>query len=160
MRAGLRGSLLQPSRKVSLTSPKSYRSGKGDDRSCPARLPRTGVWTVRRGNQAGYATIYAGVEDSVTEYQEESLQNCSLREQLAAFNTYSQEPGKHLVQNYAIGEISPFLFLPSLAFSVGYGWPRDCTATSQGQEKIERKVMVCTTNCSTFASTAQTIDAF
>src|SRR5439155_16995942 len=42
-------------------------------------MRRPGVRTIRRGCQAGYATIYSGVEDSVTEDQQESLQNLAAK---------------------------------------------------------------------------------
>jgi hypothetical protein len=40
----------------------------------PERKPRTRVWTHRGCGQVGHPAIHAGIEDSVTENRQESLQ--------------------------------------------------------------------------------------
>src|SRR5208337_1011560 len=56
---------------------KACCSGERDDRSCPARKRRAGVRTLRCGCQARHATIYPGIEDSVIDYLQGPLQNCT-----------------------------------------------------------------------------------
>jgi hypothetical protein len=48
------------------------------NRSSSARMPRTSVRTVGRSRQTGHATFDLGIEDSVTEDQQESLQDLTV----------------------------------------------------------------------------------
>ena len=49
-------------------------SRKGNHRSSPARKPRTGLRTVGRCREARDRAVHAGIEDSVSQNQQESLQ--------------------------------------------------------------------------------------
>src|SRR5712691_10990022 len=89
---------------------------------------RAGVRTVRRGCQAGYATIYSGVEDSVTEDQQESLQNLAAKRPLADLRWLLNKP-RRFVQNFANWrELRHFTNWSSILVSIVYLWSRDCSS--------------------------------
>src|SRR4030088_2700424 len=91
-------------------------------------MRRSGVRTVRRGCQAGYATIYSGVEDSVTESQQESLQNLAAKRRSPICLRLLNKP-RRFVQNFAnwrrlaILRISQLSYCQSLTFGAGIALP-------------------------------------
>ena len=88
-------------------------------------MRRPGVRTIRRGCQAGYATIYSGVEDSVTEDQQESLQNLSRETALADLLWLLNKP-RRFVQNFANWRNLTSIDPVNDVFSLVYDWSWIC----------------------------------
>src|SRR6266851_495103 len=74
MRVGYPTAARHEFRKQALPFGEGGRYRKRNNRTGSARIPRTDIRTVRRRSQARDRAIHPGIEDSVAQYQQESLQ--------------------------------------------------------------------------------------